>query len=342
MTIEVRVIDSISSVDDAACAELVARTNAPVFYSGTFLRAYEESPLQSTKAIYYLEVRDGSRNDLIALVPAYLQEIDDPVGDISALVPRPAGGSGLMLLSHVVHCYDGHFPALELTPRIVSCLTSALGRLAAMHGADFVGFLHLEAGGELARLLRAAGFALAPMATRFRLDMSGLTAMEDYIRGVPSQHARRRLRRDRRLADQMRVTVHSGPGSAALLAEIADLCHRNATRHGTPEYYHRDRLLNFLLRLDAALQVVEIRHAGALIAAGACLVDRQRFHLWACGLNDGQRGLLSSPYTLLFYESVRTAIESGCPMLEAGRGNEPYKTRFGFTPLATVGAVAVP
>jgi predicted N-acyltransferase len=342
MAIEVRVFDSIASVSDSAYNKLISRTNAPVFYSRTFLQAYEQFPLQPTSAIYYLEVRDRSRGELLALVPAYLQEIDDPVGDISALVTRPAGGSGLMLLSHAVHCYDSNFPAVELTPQIISCVTGTLGRLAAGHAADFVGFLHIEAAGELALLLRAAGFTLAPMASRFRLDISGFAGIDDYVEALHSRQARRRIRRDQRLAGQMRVTVSSGTGSAAKLAEIADLCHRNASLHGTPDYYHRERLLGFLSRLGATLQVVEIRLAGTLIAVGACLRDSGRFHLWACGLDSEPHGPLASPYTVLFYESVRVAIQTGCPVLEGGRGNEPYKTRFGFAPLATVGAVTVP
>lgn len=342
MAIEVRVFESIASVSDSAYNELISRTNAPVFYSRAFLQAYEQSPLQSTSAIYYLEVRDRSRRELLAVVPAYLQEIDDPVGDISTLVTRPEGGSGLMLLSHVVHCYDSHFPALELTPRIISCVTDTLGRLAAGHGADFVGFLHIEATSRLAKLLRAAGFALAPMASRFRMDISGFAEIDDYVEALRSQQARRRIRRDQRLAAQMGVTVSSGTGSAATLAEIADLCHRNALLHGTPDYYHSERLLGLLSRLGTALQVVEIRLAGTLIAVGACLRDDGRFHMWACGLDSEPHERLASPYTVLFYESVRAAIQSGCPVLEGGRGNEPYKTRFGFAPLETAGAVAVP
>lgn len=339
MTLEVRVFDRIDSVSTAAWDQVIAHAHAPVFYSRAFLRAYERSPLQSTRATYYLEVRERPQGRLLAVVPAYLQEIDDPAGDIASVVAAPARGSGLMLLSHVVHCYDSHLPAIALTPGLVSRVAAALGELAGQAGADFFGFLHVEADSVLARLLLLAGFTMVPMASRFRLGISRFTQMDDYVRALPSQQARRRLRHDRRVADEVRVTVTAGPGSAAALAGLAELCHRNAARHGTPAYYLPEQMLGFLSRLGTALQVIEVRLGEALIAAGACLRDQRRFHMWACGLDGQSHGRLASPYTVLFYESVRAAINAGSAVLEGGRGNDSFKSRFGFTPVRTLGAV---
>jgi predicted N-acyltransferase len=339
--IEIQIHRRISEIDARDWDQLVATADAPAFYSHAFLSAYERSPLQATKSTFYIALREYGQKRLLAVLPAYLQAIDDPAGDVSSVVTAPDAGSGLILLTHVVHCYDGHLPAIELSSVIVAKVVEVLADLAAQEGADYFGFLHIDEQSPLPSMLQEAGLGIVSMETRFRRTVSEFTDVEHYISSMPSYNARRNLRRGRRRADRLGIVTEPASGMIDHLQSAVDLCHLTALRHGTPSYYPRDALFDFLAGLGESLRSISVWHADTLIATALGFIDRHRYHFWASGVKPGDFGL-SSPFGLLFYQAVHEAIREGTQVLEAGRGNETFKHRHGLRPVPTVGCLSRP
>ena len=78
---QVSVRDSIDDIDPAEWSSVLASAQAPVFYDYRFLRAYERAPLQPTEAFCYLRFGDPA----VAVLPAYVQSTDDPLGVVASL-----------------------------------------------------------------------------------------------------------------------------------------------------------------------------------------------------------------------------------------------------------------
>ena len=341
MQIEIRVHERFDEIDAQEWDCLVETARAPAFYSSAFLSAYERSPLQAAQAIFYIAVRERVGKQLLAVLPAYLQTIDDPAGDVSSVVEAPETGSGLILLTHVVHCYDSYLPAIELNSVLVASIVAVLADLAAQTGADYFGFLHVDAASPLPELLREVGMRIVPMESRFNRNVAEFEDVESYISAMPSPKARRNLRRYYRQADRHGITVEVGNGTVNHLVSAVELCHLTAAQHGTPTYYPRAAMSDFIARLGETVQLLSVKQGDLLIAAAFCLKDRYRYHFWACGIRSGEYGPIS-PFGLLFYRAIYETTHNGIPVLECGRGNETFKHRHGLRPVPTLGCISQP
>lgn len=341
MPIEVRVYERFDEIDAQEWDSFVESAGAPAFYSSAFLSAYERSPLQAARATFYIVVREPTGKQLLAVLPAYLQTIDDPAGDVSSIVAAPATGSGLILLTHVVHCYDSYLPAVELNSVIVGKIVTVLADLAAQTGADCFGFLHVDAASPLPELLREAGLRIVPMESRFNQNVTEFKDAESFISAMPSSRARRNLRRCYRQADRYGFTVEVGDGTADHLVSAVELCHLTAAQHGTPTYYPRATMTDFIGSLKESVQVISVKQGDLLIAAAFCLKDRYRYHFWACGIRAGEYGPIS-PFSLLFHRAIHETTQHAIPVLECGRGNEEFKSRHGLRPVPTLGCLSQP
>jgi predicted N-acyltransferase len=335
---QLRVHASLDEIDRGEWSGVVDASQAPAFYDYAFLRAYERVPLQETEAFFYLVFGTPAA----ALLPAYIQSTDDPLGHISGLgLPDRAPGDRV-LLTHVAHCYDTVFPARPhvLTPRLVEHACAVLADLARQAGVKWFAFLNVDGSGAMAADLMAAGLTKIPMDTRFRRDLTAYLTVEEFVTDIPSKKARLALRRSRHQAyrEGMHITT-SDPVRGA--AEAVDLCRRTTARHGTAEYYP-ERFHEFVTLAGDLVTVTEVRLRGALASAAICLSDPRRFHLWAGGVDYEITAAIHSGFPLMLWPAVEETILTGRPVLEAGRGNAAVKLRFRLAPVALFAFVGRP
>ncbi len=191
-TVQVRVCASIDDIDRGEWSAVVAAAQAPVFYDYVFLRAYERMPLQQTEEFLYLRFGDPAD----AVLPAYLQSTDDPLGIVSNLGLPGRSPGDLILQTHMAHCYDTSIPARPgtLTPHLVERACQALASLAAQAGVKWFAFMNVDGTGELAGLLESAGLTKILMNTRYNKYLAGYDSVEAFVAGIPSSKARFTLR----------------------------------------------------------------------------------------------------------------------------------------------------
>jgi predicted N-acyltransferase len=333
-TLAVDVADRIDAVDPAAWDAAVRAQGLPVFYSHSFLSAYERHPLTEVDGVAYLTVwRRGVPGPPVAVVPAYFQRRPDPLGHLASAYPEAAGQP--TLLSHCWHCYDGHLGGLDGgtagRAAVAGTVMAALRGLARELGAPWCGVMNVRHGGPTATALAAAGLPLRPLAQRFGTDLGGLTGFDDFLDRSAGQRARANLRRHRRRAAENGVHTAALPVAAADLAGVWALCNLLAGRHGDAErYYPSGRFERFLTALGPSVRIVEVRQYGRLVAAAACLLDTERLHWWAGGADYEVAGNFS-PYYVMFAETVELALRLRRPDFEGGRGNPAFKLRNGLT-----------
>jgi hypothetical protein len=333
---QVSVCDRIDDLDRAEWSTVVAAAQAPVFYDYIFLRAYERLPLQQTEAFFYLRFGDPA----VAVLPAYIQSTDDPLGAVSSLGLPGRSPGDLILQTHVAHCYDTLIPARPgvLTPRLVGQACETLGTLAAQAGLKWFAFMNVDGTSELADLLLSAGLMKFPIFTRYNKRIADCGSVDEFVAGVPSRKARYVLRTSYRQAQdrEMRITY---PDPADALGAV-ELCQRTTARHGTAAYYP-EWFGEFVTLAAEAVSVIEVRLAGKLALGTICLRDPLRFHMWAGGLDYAVTEGIHSAFPLMLLSAMEKAIENRHPIFEAGRANDETKQRFRLEPLplfAFVGA----
>lgn len=324
-----RVFDSIEQVDRDEWTGVVDAADAPVFYDYRFLRAYERAPLQETGAFFYLMFGKPA----VAVLPAYLQSMDDPLGILSGLdLPGRSPGDQI-LLTHIAHCYDTGLPVRPGRPaaQVAEQACEALAGLARQAGVSWIGFLNVNGSAPMAGGLTSAGLAKLPMNTRFHQDLTGYGTVEEFVADIPSRKARRALRSSRHQAHRagMEITILDPAREAGGAVE---LCRRTTARHGTAEYYP-EQFHEFVALAADLVTATEVRLHGSLAAASICLSDRTRFHLWAGGIDYEVTAGINHAFALMLWPGLEETIRQARPVIEAGRGNAATKQRFRLDPI---------
>jgi predicted N-acyltransferase len=324
-----RVCESIEQVDRDEWAGVVNAADAPVFYDYRFLRAYERAPLQETSAFFYLMFGKPA----VAVLPAYIQSTDDPLGILSGLgLPGRSPGDQI-LLTHIAHCYDTGLPVRPGVPAapLAEQACGVLADLARQAGVSWIGFLNVAGSAPIADGLTAAGLAKLPMNTRFHQNMTGYGTVEEFVADIPSKTARRALRTSRHQAHRagMEITTLDPAREAAGAVEM---CRRTTARHGTAEYYP-EQFHEFVALAADLVTVTEVWLRGSLAAGSICLSDRTRFHLWAGGIDYDVTAGIHNAFALMLWPNLEETIRQGRPVIEAGRGNAATKQRFRLDPV---------
>lgn len=319
--------DTIADIDRAEWTALMRAAGAPVFYDYSFLYAYEHAPLEETHAFFYVTFG----RPMVAALPVYLQDADDPAGDVPALGLAGLGPGDRILRTHVEHCYDTGLPARVPLPGLVGSACEVLADLARQTGAKWFAFLDVDGGSELAGELAAAGLTKIPMTTRFRRDLSAFATADEFVASIPSRNARSALRKARNQGRRAGMRVARLPPSEAG-PDAVELCRATTARHGTPEYYP-ERLHEFVALANDVTRIVEVRLGERLAAAGVCLFDDLRYHCWAGGFDYALTDQVRSLFPLIMWPFLEEAIALQRPILEVGRANSATKQRFRFDPI---------
>jgi CelD/BcsL family acetyltransferase involved in cellulose biosynthesis len=336
LTAAVEVHEDVTAIPD--WDELMRACGAPVFYGSGFLTAYRKAELLPADAYAYLLVRDANRAPRAAL-PVTLLPRMDPAGLLSvyepALAARPQG-----LISHAWHCYDTWLPTRrgEHDLEAVAAVLDAFGDLAADFEAPWYGLVNVEAAGPLAGSLTRLGAHGLPIDERYVLDLPRGYGVDDYLAGLTGKH-RATMRAQQRRAAQAGASVRVlAPADADLDAHFR-LVELLGSRRGVAHYYPRGGFQDFQLGLGDAARIIEVRVGERLVGVGVCLLDAQRLHVWACGIDYAQAQTFS-PFYVLFYEALRLATALGVSRFECGRRNGVFKRRYGMRPVSLLAFVA--
>jgi predicted N-acyltransferase len=319
--------ERIADVDREEWNALVAASAAYIFHTTDFLRAYEDFPLQAGIEPLYFTFRDGAGR-AVAVLPAYLQPAMDLLGVLAKADPAVAAGGQRGLLTHVWHCYETHLPG-TLSPPVVAAACTALADAARRRGADWYGFINVDARGELLPHLEALGFSSVHIWDRFFLPLAGWRTVDEYVSSLP-RSARHEMRRQVRRAEDAGavITLLEPPFDAAELTEITALCRGTTRKFGSIPYYPEATFAPFLNRVGPNVRILTVRLDGALLGGWICFVDGRCFHTWAAGADYEAANF--SPYYVGFHAAVRFAFENGMEILEGGRGNAGFKERHGM------------
>ena len=336
MTAAVEVHEDVAEIPD--WDDLMGASGAPVFYSSAFLTAYRKAELLPADAYAYLMLRDADGSPRAAL-PATLMPRMDPAGSLAVYEPgiaaRPLG-----LVSHAWHCYDSLLPVRRGEgdlPAVIAVLEAFRG-LAAEYAAPWYGLVNVDATGPLAGALTRIGAHGVPIDERYVLDLPPGFGLSDYLAGLSGRH-RYTMRAHRRRAAAAGAVVRVLAPEAADLDAHLRLVRLVGEKHGVADYYPRGGYQDLQLGLGPAARVVEVTLAGRLVGAAACLLDAQRLHFWACGV-DYAAAPTFSPFYVLFYEVLRHAIELGVSRFECGRRNGVFKRRYGLRPVPLLAYVS--
>ena|ERR1700690_632146 len=334
-------VETLTSPPDAACwDELVERSDAPLFYRSAVLGAYHRQPLREPVDIYYLTARERGTSRMTAVLPAYLQPAEDPLGVLADMIPGFTPGGRPVLLSHIWHWYDTWVPARELSPALLDRMCQALANLAAKSAAQAFGFINVEAGSPLAAALAATGRPAAAIDARYTLDLRPYSSAGDYLATLGPK-ARQDIRRHLRLADRAGASIAVEKADRATVERAAELCIMTSAKHGNPGWYRRETLVEFVCSLPAQARLVTIRIGGVPGAVSISFRDGRRFHNWTAG-SAGLSSLTFSPYLVLLHATIDAAIREGCTLLEGGRRNDEWKQRLNFTRRPLLGWVTAP
>jgi CelD/BcsL family acetyltransferase involved in cellulose biosynthesis len=335
----------VAEVDAEEWDRVVAGAGAPVFYRSAFLDAYERSGLSGAEATVYLVLRDAATANAAAVLPLYLLPEADPLRWLPpAAVPGGAVGPGSRaLLSHGWHCYDTWLPGMtpgEHRGRVVAEVDRIARSLAVELEAELFGFVDVGASNPLGAVLNQWGYRASHIETRWQLDLAALGGEPGYLDSLSRNTRKSLLRYQRRAAEQGARVVALDPVEPWLEA-IVELCWASASKFGNGHFYRRDALTRFLRLAEPLLRIIGVRYQGRLVAVSISLLDGDRFHTWAGGA-DYEAGEGFSPNYLLTHEEILEALRSGATILEGGRTNGAFKSRFGMTPEPVYAHLAAP
>jgi predicted N-acyltransferase len=344
MELRVDVCESIAEVDREAWNGLVEAAGAPVFYDHDFLAAYERARLEPEIASSYLLVREKVSGELVAAAPVYVFDPVDPFDNLPHTDPafdlRERRGS----VTHIWHCYDTCVLSAA-RPEALAALCSAMHSFARHRGAEFYGFINVDASRWEAGLLRQAGFEPRFLCDRFVLDLSACRTMDDYLRAL-RQEKRHELTRQVRRAAEAGVEVRwleppfaesDESDESDEIDEIVALCRATAGRYGGESYYPAESFGRFLRGAGPTLRLLAVRFGPTLVGAIVCFLHGGRLHTWAGGARYDLTRV--SPYYVGFYEAIRFAIAHRVARLEGGRANERFKLRYGLRPIPLLAAL---
>ncbi|RAL24235.1 GNAT family N-acetyltransferase [Thermoflavimicrobium daqui] len=328
---EVEVLESLSSVKSEEWNTVIDEANASVFYRHELLYAYEKKPLQPVERFVYVVVREVESGKCVAVLPSYLVRWSDPLGVLSQAVRVPEGEEAPILLTHFWYCYDTRLPASYLSKPLVQLITDVMAETAREYGAKWSGFVNVADSEQLIPMLEAAGHVAVQTETRYILDLSQFTTMDEYLSSLRSRPRKNLLRYVRKAREEgVTFTDHVPP--FAMTTEVAALCHGIARKHKNDGYYPYVELEHFLRTAGDSLRILGVNLKDRLIATSICLQDQTCFHTWAGGADYSAKTSFAANY-VLFYREVEAAISSGKKIMEAGRRNADFKLRYGMQPI---------
>ncbi|WP_157975403.1 GNAT family N-acetyltransferase [Photorhabdus sp. CRCIA-P01] len=324
---EIKFLQSMTQIDATAYQRFHRQANGSIFYDYYFLLALEERPLLPHLKTYYLLAQED--DELRGWLPVYLQTDVDPFGVLMDSLGYPFDADTRALFSHVMHVSDSALLYTGDEPQVVfPALLTALDALAQEERVLSYGLLNLTVNSVHDIQQHSSGWQTNFMWNRFSCDLRAFNSVEQIISGLNAE-GRREANRQYRKFHQAGGEISWLPVGMADLHEVTALCQQTTARNGTPHYYPPEAVCHLLQRTEEFTRIVEVRQQGRLAGVGIVFVDGNKLHLWAVGMDYAVADF--SPYTLLYLDMYRFALDNGIEILEAGRTTQRIKERLGFS-----------
>lgn len=322
---EVKCLQSIKQIDINIYLEFFDTVKASIFYDYHFLLALEEKPLLPHLKTYYFSVQENGV--LLGFLPIYVQTHVDPFGVLSESLNYEFENNTVAIFSHAMHVSDSCIPHVKENPQVIEVLLNALERLAEKKKVSFYGLLNLTAENIDVIQPHAIGWQVNSMWNRFSLDLRNFSTVKEIVSQL-SADGRREANRQLRKFEQYKGEINWLSIGNVDLKEVARLCRETTIRNGTPYYYPPEAMCHLLEHSSAFTRIVEVRQQGVLAGVGIVFIDNHKLHLWAVGMDYTVASF--SPYTLLYLDIYRFALENKINTIEAGRTTQRIKERLGL------------
>lgn len=325
----VRCLNSITDIEIESYKLFRKETKSSIFYDYNFLLALEEKPLLPQLKFYYLVAFEHDK--IIGFLPIYLQVNVDPFGVLSDSLGYRFEKDTRALFSHVMHVSDSNLLTVKTNSSLIAQeIICELDRIAEENNVLSHGIINIARHNADKLQNYSSDWNCNFMWNRFSLDLQGITQVEEVIQNL-SGRSRREVHRQMRIYSDSNGEINWLRVHDVNLAEVTALCEKTTIKNGTPHYYPPQAVTNLVMRCSDFTRIVEIRQNGLL--AGVCIVflDGEKMHLWAGGMDYDACDF--SPYTLLYIDVYRYALENKILRIEAGRTNQKVKERLGFSPI---------
>ncbi|MCL6450016.1 MAG: GNAT family N-acetyltransferase [Acetobacteraceae bacterium] len=331
--LSLEVVDSAARLDPQEWDALVEQARSPLFYRHGWLTAYEEAAPEEIAGFHYLLLRqpDGG---LGAGLPSYLvtsspfwggyaieSGFSDPLFSLPMLV------SPCWYAFHTVLC--SVLPLDQALP----LLLEALEGLARGRGTPLLAFPSVPEGHPLLPALLQRGFLAAcidagHVCPQGRLSPGfDLKAFLGLIEGSERHDMVRRVRRS--LEAGARFSLELGPHLVDAFVALTDATCR---KHGIQPLYTTSLIDSLRRHLSSYLFFANLQAEGRLLGGFLGFKERDLLYLWCGGIDIDQLPRFST-YVVTFYHTLQWAMESGCRVIDMGRGNHKFKMKHGFRPL---------
>jgi predicted N-acyltransferase len=303
----------------------VAAAGAPFFYRSWWLSAYLRNPTQHFDSAYHLMARRRSDGSVAGVCPAYVQA--DPLGVLGATTSRAL----------ISHCWQSYHTTVPLwcqssseRAAVLGALVEALERRAAEQGLPRYGFVNVPADAEAAGLLADWFGAGRVIDSLHRLDLTGLSGLNDYLATLTGR-VRGQIRRHLRRSAEAGVRVETADPAGELTTVAAELMVSTAKRAGGNDFLRLDRLTGFLRQTSGPTTLLVARDDDRVLGVGAVVIEGTTLHTTSAGMV--REPMPFSVHLLMLVAAVRMALASGCDLLVGGRRNTEVKRRFGMRPM---------
>jgi predicted N-acyltransferase len=327
MKLTARVYESIDEVPEDAWDAAVAASDAAIFYSRAYLRAYERSRLHGAKQHLYVVVSDLGSADH-AVLPMVEPAESDPLDVVSRAFPEIDLAS-TCLVSAGWHCYEGQLPATSARLDLVKAMVATVREVMRERSIEWFALANVDETNALRPQLERLGLRGDEADERFVMDLEPFADFDAYVASL-SRRIRQDTRRYARRAAEAGLQTDWKTPEEADLGEVLRVVHLTAARYGVETFYPSGPFQAFVRLLGDSALVVESRLGEEMIGAGICMIDANRFHQWAFGV-DYTKSSVFSPYGIVFEQTFRAALASGSSVLEGGRRNGLYKARRGLS-----------
>ncbi|MBA2652730.1 MAG: GNAT family N-acetyltransferase [Tatlockia sp.] len=327
MSTILKIFDSFDKINLNDYSILKNQCNAPLFYDHRFLMATEQAHLLPIIETHYFVAYEN--NQMVAFMPSYMQSSADPFG-VLAKTTSMSFEQGNAFFSHIMHCYESTILAIDNSVAAYKLIFNGLAELARQKTARYFGILNII-DENVMTTARNLNLHVNYMWDRFYADFSAIRNFEEFLATLPTRGRGEVRRQLRKFENDKEAFVHMEKPPFIDINEVAELCYQTTKKNGTPHYYPRESFVKFLILCGDLVRILTISSRGKRIGVLVCFSEAKKLHLWAGGMIYDKTEF--SPYTILFVEAFKFAIDNNLTRVEAGRTNAKIKSRLGLSPL---------
>lgn len=322
--------NNLSDSSSDAWTEIVQKTHASIFYSYSWLKAYERAgPHQSQP--YHLLAYSGT--ELVGLLPVYLTRgCPRLTAHRKYLVRTETSLHEPMLLAHSFYSYYGGPLIREGHDGLLSELLVTFQNLAHDLGVQVYGFVNVPHDAEsFLASIKQHGFITRYISSSMYLPITW-SSFDEYVAALPVNHRfgiRKAMRRMRNRGYQLSCEFVAEPENFdELIVQLEQILKKH--KHIDTNLYPIAYLKAIASTMGEAAKFALVRGPNnQLLCFGLVLDDGRCLTPWVAGI-DYDTLKIYDQYHFLCRWLLRYAIENEYEEIDMGRGSYRFKSRYGF------------